>query len=60
MADVAESESAEDRIAERMDDHVAIRMRDETAIVRNVDAAEHDVIAGTECVDVDALADAHG
>jgi hypothetical protein len=35
-------------------------MRDEPAIVRNVDAAEHDVIAGAECVDVDALADAHG
>jgi hypothetical protein len=35
-------------------------MRDEAAIVLDVDAAEHDVAAGTECVDVDALADAHG
>ena len=34
MADVAERERAEQRIAQRMDDDVAIRMRDQAAIVR--------------------------
>src|SRR3954466_5304300 len=60
VADIAERERAEDRIAQCMDDDIAIRMRDDALIMRNVDAAEHDVIAGAECVDVDALADAHG
>ena len=59
VADVAERERAEDRIAQCMDHDVAVRMRDETAIVLDVDATEHDVVAGSECVDVDALADAH-
>src|SRR4051794_7204889 len=60
MADVAQRERAEGNIAQRMDHDIAIRMRDKATIVRNVHATEHDVIAGTECVDVDALADAHG
>ena len=34
MADVAERERAEDRIAQRMDHDIAVRMRDEPAIVR--------------------------
>jgi hypothetical protein len=34
-------------------------MRNDPAIVRDLHAAQHDVIAGAECVYVDALADAH-
>jgi hypothetical protein len=34
-------------------------MRDQALLVCNAHAGERDVFAGSECVDVDALADAH-
>ena len=59
LADVTESHGAEQRIAERVQHHVAVRMRDDAAVVRNRDAAERDVCAGAECVDVVAKPDSH-
>ncbi len=60
LTDVAERERAEQCVAQRVDHDVAIRMRDESTFMRDAHAGEHDVVAGTECVYVDALADAHG
>ncbi len=37
LADVAECERAEQRVAERMDDHVTVGMRDDALRVRNRD-----------------------
>ena len=58
-ADIAVAERAEDRIGDRMAQHVGVGMADEALIVRNLDAAEPDMIAGPEGVDVIALARSH-
>ena len=58
-ADVAERECAEYRIAERVDQHVAIGMGNQSVRMRNADAAEYDMVAGPEGVDVESLAYAH-
>jgi len=60
MADVAERERAQQRVTQRVDHHVTVGMRDESLHVRDAHASQRDVVAGSECVDVDALADAHG
>src|SRR6202042_3284395 len=52
FADIAERERAEDGIAQRMNSDIAIRMRNESA-------ADDDVIAVAECVNVVALSNAH-
>ena len=58
-ADVAIGERAEDRVGDRVHQHVGVGMADEALIVRNLDAAEPDMIAGAEGMDVIALAGPH-
>ena len=55
-ADIAIGDRAENRVGDRMAQHIGVGMADERLIVRNLDAAEPDVIAGTEGMDVIALA----
>src|SRR5690606_4146755 len=56
-ADVAQREGAEDRVTQGVDDHVAIGMGHHAAVVWDADAAERDVVALAEGVDVITLAD---
>jgi hypothetical protein len=42
-----------------VNDDVAIGMSDDAARVRYAHSAEHDVLAGPECMDVETLADTH-
>ena len=58
-ADVAVGDGAEDRIHDRMKHNVGIRMSGESAVVRNLHAAEPDVIAAGERMHVVARSDAH-
>ena len=58
VADVAQRERAEDGVAQRVDGHVAVAVGDQAARMRHLDAAEHDVVAVAEAVDVEAVADA--
>ena len=58
LADVAVGDRAEDRIDERMQRHVGIGMAGQPAVVRDLHAAEPDVIAVAEGVHVEAVADA--
>ena len=60
LADVAQRQRTEHRVAQRMDHHVAVGMGYDTAVMRNADTAQHDVIAVAEGVDIEALADADG
>ena len=57
LADVAVGERAEDRIDERMQRHVGVGMAGQPAVVRDLHAAEHDVIAVAEGVHVEAVAE---
>ena len=59
LADVALGERAEDGVDQRMQRHVGIRMSGDAARMRDAHAAEHDMIAVGEGVDVKAVADAH-
>ena len=52
LADVAEAERPEQRVAQRVQRDVAIGMRAHPAHVRNAHAAQHHVIAGLESVHV--------
>jgi hypothetical protein len=54
LADVAEARSAQQRIAQSMQDHVPVRVRAHTVRVRDTHAPEHDELAGTEGVYVEA------
>ena len=58
-ADVAVGKRAEDGVDERMQDDVGIGMARQSAPMRDAHAAEHDVIAVAELVDVEAEAGAH-
>ena len=58
-ADVAVADGAEHRVGQGMENHVGIGMADQPARMRHGDAAQHDLEAGTEGVDVVADADAH-
>ncbi len=58
-ADIAKRERAEDRIAQRVQYDVAIRMRNQPAIMGNSHAAQNNMAAGAERVNVDTLSDAH-
>ncbi len=58
LADVAQRQRAEQGVAQRVDHHVAIAVGKHAALVRHAHAAEHDVVALAEGVDVIALADA--
>ena len=57
-ADVAVGERAEDGVGQRVESNVGVRVADKAAVVRDRDAAEHDLAARTEGVDVVAGADA--
>ncbi len=59
LADVAVADRAEDGVGQRVQDHVGVGVADQPARVRDRDAAEHDVRAGAQRVDVVADADAH-
>src|SRR5260221_5326538 len=59
LADIAERERAQKRVAQRVDRNVAVRMRDDAVRMRDAHAADHYRVAGTECMDVNALAHAH-
>src|SRR5690242_3766008 len=58
LADIAGAERAQDRIGERVKADIGIGMADEAALMREPDAAEPEMIAGAESVDVEALAGA--
>ncbi len=55
-ADVALGERAQNGIDQRMQTHIRIGMSGEAAVMRDADAAEHQVIAGTERMDVEPVA----
>ena len=57
-ADVAVAERAEDGVDQRMQHDVGVGMSLQPAIMRNADAAEHDMIAVAEGVNVEAHAGA--
>ena len=57
LADVAVGERAEDRVDQRMQRDVGVRMAGQPAVVRNLDAAEPDMIAVAEGVHVEAVAE---
>jgi len=57
QADVAIGERAEDRIGEGMERDVAVGMADDAPGMLDCDAAEHDLVARSEGVDVVARAD---
>ena len=59
LADVAFGERAEDGIHQRMQRDVSIGMPGHAARIWDTDAAEHDVIAVGEGMDVEAVAGAH-
>ena len=56
-ADVAVAERAVERVGERVQADVGVGMAGEALVVGNAHAAEPDVVAGREGVDVEALAD---
>ena len=58
-ADIAFADRAENRIGDRMAQHVGVGMADQALIMRNLDAAEPDMIAGPEGMDVIALTRSH-
>ena len=58
-ADVAVGERAEDGVGQRVQDHIGVGMAGERLGVRDLDAAEGDVIARPEGMHVEAGADAH-
>src|SRR6185295_16017969 len=58
-ADVAERGRAEQRVADRVRQYVGIRVPGETLVVRDLDAADHQLAAGDEGMHVEALADPH-
>ena len=55
-ADVAGRQRAIDRVGQRMHADIGIRMAEQCAIVRHAHAAEHDMIALGEGMNVEALA----
>ena len=57
-ADVAEPGRAEQRIGDRMQQHVGIRMAEQAGAVRHLDAAQDQLAARHQLVNVPALADA--
>src|SRR6476620_11592651 len=59
-ADVTQRRGAEHRVAQGVQDDVAIAVREHAAIEADPYAAEHQVLAIAEGVDVEAVADAHG
>ncbi len=58
-ADVAVAERAVERVGKRVQADVGVGVAGQALVVRNAQAAEPDVIAGGEGVDVEALADPH-
>ncbi len=54
--DVALGQRAVDRVGDRVHPHVGVRMARPARVVRHLDAAEHDVVAGAEGVHVEAVA----
>ena len=58
QADIAGAERAQDRVGERVEPDIGIGMADQAALMRELDAAEPDAVAGAEGVDVEALAGA--
>ncbi len=59
LTDIAGADRTQQRIGQRMQPDIGIRMADEARVVRYRDAADHDMVTGTESVDIDALADPH-
>ena len=59
MANVAQGERPEDRVTQGMNDHVAIRMRNQPVAVRNAHPTQHYVIARTEGMHIETLANSH-
>ena len=57
-ADVAQPGRAQQRIADRVQQHVGVGVSGQPQVVGNVDAADDELAAGGEGVDVEAVADA--
>jgi hypothetical protein len=60
LADVAEAQSPQHGVAQRVNDHIAVRVRHDALRVRNGHAAQNDVIAVAEGMHVETLTDSHG
>ena len=58
-ADIAIGQRAENGVDQRMQPNVGVGMADERMIVCNAHATDHDVIAGSEGMHIDAGAGAH-
>ena len=58
VADVAGAERAQDRVGQRVEDDVGVAVAGKALVVRDMDAAEPELAAGGEGVDVEAEADA--
>ena len=57
-ADIAGAEGAQDRVGQRVEPDIGVGMADQRAVVRHAHAAQPDMIAGPEGMDVEALAGA--
>ena len=57
-ADIAGPDRSEQRVGQRVQPDIGVRMTGERLLVRDVDAADHDMVAGREAVHVEALPDA--
>ena len=57
MADIAQCQSAEQGIRQRMQSNITIRVGLQSLTVSNADAGQHDMVAGTESMHINALAD---
>ena len=55
--DIAGADRSEQRISQRVQADIGVGMADEPGIMRDRDAADHDVIAGAERMHVETLAD---
>ncbi len=60
IADIAGSDRAEQRIGERVQPGIGIAVADKAVAVRDGDAAQPDMIAGAEAMDIEAAGSARG
>src|SRR5581483_7152988 len=59
LTDIAKAGGAQQRVAERVEHHVAIRVCHDAACMRYAHTAEHDELARTKRMDINALPDSH-
>ena len=58
-SDVARAQRAENRVADRVQQRIGVGIAREPPLVGNRHAAQHEAAPRDECVDIEAIADAH-